>query len=460
MRKFLSLLLAVMLLATLAACGGNNNATPSDTASPGNTTPEDSSSTSGANNTNDKPYAGTTLSVVVCTSAFIDHLASSLPEFEAETGIKVEMEQMQDSQVTNKVSVTCAAESGDVDVFGYRPLQESTLYSNNGWLEPLDSYVADSPEFDYVDFFQASRDATSEKGVAYGIPYMTEREILYLNNNLLASAGFTEAPKTMDELLEICQAVNDPAKGVYALALRGEGNAAVTQFAGFLYGFGGDFYDENGNATINTPEFLEAVKYYGMLVKDYCAPGSLNYGWTETSNLFCQGSAAIRIDCDSQYAYAIDPDSSIIADSVGYAMFPENGSNGSTPFNITAWALGINPYSQNKGAAWEFIKWATNKENDVQGMIAGNSSARTSTWENPKATGAYPEELLDVIIATNANPNSVSYDRPVMEEGTAARTYIGELITAAIEGASDEELQTMADDVNARVQALLDADGC
>ena len=46
-----------------------------------------------------------------------------------------------------------------------------------------------------------------------------------------------------------------------------------------------------------------------------------------------------------------------------------------------------------------------------------------------------------------------------MEEGTAARTYIGELITAAIEGASDEELQTMADDVNARVQALLDAEG-
>lgn len=452
MKKLLAILLVLAMALSLVACG---SAESTETQAPVSNEGNEVASTEA----NEKPYAGTTINVVICTSAFMDRVIEALPEFEAETGIKVQIEQMQDAQVSNKVSVTCSAESGDVDVFGYRPLQESTLYTNNGWLEPLTDYIANSPEFDYEDFFMASRDATSHDGVAYGIPYMTEREVLYLNMNLLEAAGYSEGPKDMEELLEMCEAINDPDNGVYAMALRGEGNAAVTQFSGFLYGFGGDFYDENGNATINTPEFLEAVKFYGMLVREYCAPGSQNYGWTDTSNLFCQGSAGIRIDCDSQYAYAVDPDNSLIADSVSYAMFPVNGNNGSTPFNITAWALGINPYSSNKGAAWEFIKWATNKENDVKGMIAGNSSARTSTWENPEATGAYPAELLDVIIATNANENSVSYDRPVMEEGGVARTYIGELITAAIEGKSDEELQILADDVNARVQELLDAEG-
>lgn len=456
MKKYLAVFLAIVMLLSLVACSSSAKQEQTTANTPAETTAETAPEQSGV--TSDKPYAGTTLSVVVCTSAFVDRLAAALPEFEEATGIKVQMEQMQDSQVSNKTSVVCAGQSGDVDVFGYRPLQESTLYVRNGWLEPLDSYIANSPEFDYEDFFQTARDITSSNGVAYGIPYMSEREVLYLNMNLLNQAGYTEGPKTMDEMLEMCEALNDPDNGVYALALRGEGNAAVTQFAGFLYGFGGDFYDDSFNATINTPEFLEAVKFYGMLVRDYCAPGSQNYGWTETSNLFCQGSAAIRIDCDSQYAYATNPDNSLIADSVGYAMFPENGSNGSTPFNVTAWALGINPYSKNKDAAWEFVKWATNKENDVKGMQAGNSSARTSTWENTDATGAYPAELLDVIIATNANPDSVSYDRPVMQEGGEARTYIGELITAAIEGASDAELQTLADDVNARVQALLDVE--
>lgn len=448
MKKLLAILLALVMVFAMTACaGGNDDDSPNANNNPGNS------------ESNEKPYAGTTLNIVICTSAFMDRVVKALPEFEEETGIKVNVEQLQDAQVSSKVSVTCSAQSGDVDVFGYRPLQESTLYTNNGWLENLSSYIEKSPEYEYDDFFKASREATSEDGVPYGIPYMTEREVLYLNMNLLKKAGYDEGPKTMEELLEMCEAINDPDNGVYAMALRGEGNAAVTQFSGFLYGFGGDFFDDEGNAAINTPEFLEAIKFYGKLVREYCAPGSQNYGWTDTSNLFCQGSAAIRIDCDSQYAYAVDPDNSLIADSVGYCMFPENGSNGSTPFNITAWALGINPYSSNKDAAWEFIKWATNKENDVKGMIAGNSSARTSTWENPEATGAYPDELLEVIIATNANENSVSYDRPVMVEGGEARTIIGEMITAAIEGASDEELATMAESVNARVQALLDKEG-
>ena len=82
----------------------------------------------------------------------------------------------------------------------------------------------------------------------------------------------------MDELLEMCEALNDPENGVYALALRGEGNAAVTQFSGFLYAFGGDFFDEETKtALINTPEFMEAVKFYADLIQNYCPPGSINY---------------------------------------------------------------------------------------------------------------------------------------------------------------------------------------
>ncbi|MBR1779948.1 MAG: sugar ABC transporter substrate-binding protein [Oscillospiraceae bacterium] len=439
LKKTLALILALVMALSLVACGSSSAAAPD-----------------GSGDGVDQPYAGTTISVVVCTSAFMDNVVAKVGEFEEATGIHVEIEELEDSQVSQKVSVSCAGESGDVDVFGYRPLQDSTLYINNGWLQDLSSFTAD-PDFDYQDFFQASREATSDvNGVPYGIPYMTEREIVYLNLDLLGQAGYTDGPTTFEELIEMCDKLNDPANGVYAMALRGEGNAAITQFAGFLYAFGGDFF-KDGTALVNTPEFLQAIKYYAMLINDYCAPGSQNYGWTDTSNLFCQGSAAMRIDCDSQYAYATNESSSLIYDSVGYSMFPA-GPFGSTPFNITAWGLGINSYSEHQGAAWEFIKWATSKEMDVDGMIAGNSSARTSTWENPDATGAYPTELLDVIIATNANENAVSYDRPVMVEGSDARAKIGELLTLAIEGASDEELQAKADSVNDYVQKLLDAE--
>ncbi|MCD7737313.1 MAG: sugar ABC transporter substrate-binding protein [Lachnospiraceae bacterium] len=400
-------------------------------------------------------YSGETISVIICNSSFMEQIEADIGEFEEATGITVEFESLTDSQVSNKVAVSSAAGGTDLDVFGYRPLQEQLLYVQNGWMEPLNSYFEDDEDYDYEDFFESAREITTVDDVAYGIPYLTEREILYYNTEMFEEAGLDGPPETYDELVEYCEILNDPDNGVYALALRGEGNAAVTQFSGFLRGFGGDFYDEEGNATMNTEEAIEALQFYGMLCREYCSPGVLSMNWSETMTQFTQGLAAMRIDCDSQYAYALDEESSLIVDSVGYAVFPE-GPEGTTPFNVTGWALGIGSNSEHKGASWEFIKWATGKEEDVKGMQAGNSSARTSTWENEEATSAYPEELTEVI--NESNPIGIATDRPYMVDGGEARTLIGELITAAIEGVTDEELQAQADDVNEQLQALLDAE--
>lgn len=402
-----------------------------------------------------KEFEGETISVVVCNSSFMEQIQKDIGEFEEATGIHVEFESLQDSQVSNKVAVASAAGGKDLDVFGYRPLQESLLYIQNGWLEPLNEYFEGDEAFDYEDFFESAREITSKDGVAYGIPYLTEREIIYLNTELLEKAGLEGAPKDYDELLEYCEKLNDPDNGVYAMALRGEGNAAVTQFSGFLRGFGGDFFDENRNATMNTPEAIEALQFYGKLCREYCAPGVLNMNWTETMNLFTQGLAAMRIDADSQYAFALEPESSLVYDKVGYGVFPE-GPKGATPFNVTGWALGIGSGSEHKGASWEFVKWAVGKEQDVRGLLAGNSSARTSTWESEEAKTAYPEELTEVI--NESNPIGIATDRPYMVDGGEARTIIGELITAAIEGISDEDLQVKADAANEKIQELLDSE--
>lgn len=402
-----------------------------------------------------RDYEGQTISVIICNSSFMEEIQADIGEFEEATGIHVEFESLQDTQVSNKVAVASAAGGKDLDVFGYRPLQENLLYIQNGWLEPLNQYFEGDEDFDYEDFFESAREITSQDGVAYGIPYLTEREIVYLNTELVEAAGLEGAPANFDELLEWCEKLNDPDNGVYAMALRGEGNSAVTQFSGFLRAYGGDFFDEDRNATMNTPEAIEALQFYGKLCREYCAPGTLNMGWTETMNLFTQGLAAIRIDCDSQYAYATDPESSLVADKVAYAMFPE-GPEGTTPFNVTGWALGIGSGSEHKEASWEFIKWAIGKEQDIKGLIAGNTSARTSTWESEEALTVYPEQLIEVINASN--PIGIETDRPYMVDGGEARTIVGELITAAIEGISDEDLQVKADEANARIQELLDAE--
>jgi multiple sugar transport system substrate-binding protein len=166
--------------------------------------------------------------------------------------------------------------------------------------------------------------------------------------------------------------------------------------------------------------------------------------------LFAQGRAAMRVDADSQFAFSTDPKSSLVHDKVGYFVLPA-GPKGYAPFNIAAWSIGMSPYSQNKDACWEFIQWATGKEMDLRTQIRGNSSARTSTWNNPLATKGYPDELVAVI--NESSKYGRDRDRPNLINVGEARTIIGEIIVAAING---RDITPIAKEQNAAFQRLLD----
>jgi multiple sugar transport system substrate-binding protein len=266
---------------------------------------------------------------------------------------------------------------------------------------------------------------------------------------MFAQAGITSVPKTMDELLEAAKKLNNPDKGIAGIAIRGKGSDAVTQFSGFLRAFGGDFIVD-GKAAINTPEAIKAFQFYGDLLKNYGPAGVANMGWTETQSLFTQGKAAMRIDADSQYGFALDSKSSLISDKVGYFVLPA-GPAGAKPFNIVAWALGISSGSKNKDASWEFIKWSLGKEMDVKTALAGNPSTRNSTWTNKEASKNFPAELVEVINQTN--PIGVGTDRPFMINVGEARTIIGTVITGAILG---KDVTEFANKANEDFQKLLD----
>lgn len=440
-KALLSCLLVVVIMSALfAGCGANQSPAPATTAA----------TTSAPQTTQEpaQPFKGTTISFIGFGAKWTNAMVENLPEFKAKTGITVNFQQLANDQLVNKIAVSSAAGGKDLDVVAFAPLQNTLLYTKNGWLETLDDYVANSSDFDINDFFKTGMEISTNNGKLYGIPVMTEREIVYYNKDMFEKAG-VQIPKTLDELTEAARKLNDSAKGIAGIAIRGKGPAAVTQFSGFLRAFGGDFI-KDGKAVFNTPEAIQAFKYYGDLLRQYGPKGVINMDWTETQSLFTQGRAAMRVDADSQYGFAVDQKSSLIYDKVGYFTLPA-GPAGAKPFNITAWDLGISSGSQYKDASWEFIKWIMGKEMDVKTELVGNPSARTSTWSNPEASKNFPAELVDVINQTA--PISVGTDRPYMINVGEARTQIGTVIVDAING---KDIKASADKANAAVQQLLD----
>ena len=78
--------------------------------------------------------------VLLANHPYGELLKAAIPEFESATGIKVNAESLQESQLTAKLTTEFATNSSSVDVFMTRPLQEGKMFYKNGWYEPLSGY--------------------------------------------------------------------------------------------------------------------------------------------------------------------------------------------------------------------------------------------------------------------------------------------------------------------------------
>ena len=417
--------LAVVAALGLAACGGGG----------------DEGGSSGSK----------TVRVTLANHVWTDNIKKALPDFEKQTGLKVEITQLGEDQLSDQYNVKLNAGSSDIDVMMYRPLQEGKLFAKNGYLAELDDKVKADKEWDWSDFQKGPVDSTTYEGKVVGVPLITEQEVLYYRKDLLKKAGIAEPPKTLDELKADAQKVAAANPGVAGFVARTGKSAAVTQFSSFLYSFGGDFIDDSGKATINTPEAKKAYAFYGGLIKDFGPKNvSTDMSWPEAMAIFTQGKAAFYTEADSLYKNATDPAKSKVSGTVGFAPFPA-GPAGSKPYNVPSWALGINDASKNKDNAWKFIQWATSKDQVLANQKSGVPGARKSVWSDPEGTSTYPKDLAAAIAVSTEN--GVGHDRPLVVKVPEAREIVGQPIVDAITG---KDSGASADTAQEAFQKLLD----
>ncbi|MDP3176332.1 MAG: extracellular solute-binding protein, partial [Spirochaetaceae bacterium] len=120
--------------------------------------------------------------VLLANHPYGDMLKAAIPEFEQATGIKVNLEQLQESQLTTKLTTEFATGSSSVDVFMTRPLQEAKMFYKNGWFLPLTTY-------DFSDFPKNALSVVTFGSKTYVVPIVTEWQVLYYRKDLLQKAG-------------------------------------------------------------------------------------------------------------------------------------------------------------------------------------------------------------------------------------------------------------------------------
>lgn len=388
------------------------------------------------------------LHVTLANHPWGDAILERLPEFEEQSGVDVEVSRGTADQVSQRHTVQLNAGSTDLDVFMYRPLQEGVQYQRNGWLADLTERVTGDAEYAFDDFQPAALGTVTADDRVYGIPTVTERELLFYRPALFEEAG-VEVPETFEELEAAAAALDDEEAGVSGFAARGQRAAAVTQFSGFLYSFGGDFI-EDGAAGVASPEAVEAYELYGRLLREHGPLGVQNMSTEQLVPLFSQGRIAMYVDAEVFWSNFVDPSISTVVDDVGVAPLPA-GPEGSRPYNVASWGMAMNAGTQRPDEAWEFLRWATSPEMVADLQANGVFGARQSVWDDPTSLDALPQDFADALRASTET--GIGYDRPQVVRVSRARDLVGEPIVASIQG---RDVQEAADDAARQLDEFLE----
>ena len=350
-----------------------------------------------------KPYAGTRLAVLMEGHPTTDGIQALLPEFTAATGIEVELEVVPESDITAKMLLEFSSGAGRYDV-----VQNNIIFVPGfveaGYIAPLDDLAAAAPKYlDRADFVPGYLNTNVLDGKLYGLPVYGESTFVMYRKDLFAEYGIA-VPKSFADIEAAAKTIEEKSNGdITGITMRGaQGIHSVYVWAGYLWGFGGEFINAEGGSALATPEAAASLDAFARVLRDYGPVGVANFGWEENRILFQQGKAGMTLDATVNGAFNEDPAVSSIVGKVGYIPVPvETDALKGGSSSLAVHSLYISAASANKQAAWLFSSWATAKEQQIKSLgLAPNSGVTSQAALDSEAFNSRYGAFKDAMIAS------------------------------------------------------------
>ena len=260
-----------------------------------------------------------------------------------------------------------AAQDGSAHIVGMYPTDVVHM-AEAGWLTNLSELYESSFEQELKKFNQPAVEINTVGGTLYGVPLYADALLLYYRKDLLEKYGF-QPPETWDELSDQVQAIkageNNPNMAGYIFqAPKIEG--VVCNFVNFQSGVGGEIMKE-GKIVLDSPKNREALRFMVGLVEKGIAPESVTtHNPNDDSIQFGNGNAIFM----NNWPFALNKylvSESKVYGKVGITRMVGNDQPGASCLGGVS--IGINNFSEDKDAAWEFVKYITNYEWNKQRAI-------------------------------------------------------------------------------------------
>lgn len=246
----------------------------------------------------------------------------------------------------------------------------STVYENwtsdfhdKGYMDVVQDYFAGSDglsQEEQDDIIKVFREANSYGGKMVTMPFNKSVYVVYANMDRLSKAGFTTAPKTRAEFQAAVQKMTE-ADGD-RVKTYGLGSAPASEaFSTHFYAGGGEYFDAQGNFSIDTPEGLAAL----TMLRDLQVPKKSIYVSTDYMDApFGNQQIAMYVYSSASFPY----NARSVGDKFKWDVAPIPMVEGKEPrYLMQGTNIGIfknRPEAERK-AAWKFLKYITNTKNSV-----------------------------------------------------------------------------------------------
>ncbi|UTR12679.1 ABC transporter substrate-binding protein [Evansella sp. LMS18] len=423
MKKFTTLFFSTAILLTAAACNNND----------GNEAGSGNENESGNNNAAEEDV---TLSVWVMGTdeywrSYHDDLVDRFHE--DHPNITVELDYIPwDEGESQLINSSANNTLPDVSTIAGRWTAQMVAMDV---VEPLDDYYNEAYPEEFVD---AAWNTTQYEGSTWGLPAGFTTTGLFYRADWFEEEGIEEPPATWDELLETAKTFTDGER--YGFGIVGDGSMETTLFwAPFLWGNGGDFLTEDmTEAVFNSQEGVEALEFYTELYREAAPEGSINNSRGDSQNLFLADSVAMTT-VGPWFPKFIEDDAPDMDYGITEYPVKEQAANLGTADHIAMFNT-----SEHKEAAWTFMEYFTNEENDLtwakhQGFIPYRSANLTD------------DEILndpDMAFFLDVAEDAVSY--PTLPEWPQIDQAVADAVQQALMGAKspEEALNDAAEAVN------------
>ncbi len=416
-----------------------------------------------ASDTAYKPFAGTKLVVNFPSHPHYTAVRKVLPEFTKQTGIQVEVDQLEFLKMREKQTLELTKARGDYDLISYVVFSKADyVYADQ--LENLARYFMNpklaDPSYnaeDLIDGYVQNIGVAGGKkgylpgptGSLFGVPFGAETSVLYYRKDIFEKHKLTP-PKTYAEFLDLACKIPQLEPGMGGVAIRAaSGHHAAHAFLLHLAPLGGRIFDDQWNPILNNDKGIAAAAALKKMV-DCGVKGSTVFGPAEAAASFAQGNSAMFLDSTVYAAGFENPANSKVVGRVGWVPHPAGVRAGS---QTGGFGIAIPKNAKNKEAAFLLLQWLTSKEADLKIALEGGNPSRYSTHKDPTLNAKFPFSAAFGEALKDADPDW----RPIIPPWGKINADLGTTLSKVL--TENADIKASLDGVAERTRAEMQAAG-